>query len=435
MSAEQQQRYVKRGIWIYLTCLLLFTGLAWAPFLLHGCMKADFPLTLFSERFGDLAHFASAPQKLANPTLEDFNHLAGMMFPRNYGPLAVILYLFLLGVCSPYGVIVFLLIVVSVLALGAFILWRAARRSPNYRPFMAAAIVGTSLLSLPTAETELRGNIEGLLWIGYAAGVGYMFSRKWGRAASVLAVASCIKPYPMFLFVALLWRRKYKQAIMGCFVFLITTVGCLCLLGKGNPIYGAARIRGNSDFFSDYIVGFRDVNEVATDHSLFQTSKSIVRIVKAGSFRLPEKNYGLQRSVRAGYILLAIYIPFAGFFLIWIVRTLRKKPFLNQIFSLSICLTLLPLIAGDYTLTILYMPMGLFLLFLLRQVSTGRVFISQTRILCVLVPCAWLMSPQPLFGIWAGDAKSVVLAFLLYIVLHTPMQMRIDVDERLETIQ
>jgi hypothetical protein len=137
----------------------------------------------------------------------------------------------------------------------------------------------------------------------------------------------------------------------------------------------------------------------------------------------------VQRSLRSGYILLAIYIPFAGLSLLWAIWRIRKKPFLNQIFALSICLTLFPLIAADYTLTILYIPLGFFLLFLLRDVATGCACISQPRLLSILVPCAWLMAPQPLFGIWAGDVRSMVLLFLLFIVMDTPMPMAIDLDE------
>jgi hypothetical protein len=37
-----------------------------------------------------------------------------------------------------------------------------------------------------------------------------------------------------------------------------------------------------------------------------------------------------------------------------------------------------------------------------------------------------LMSPLPIFDIWAGDVRSVVLLCLLLIVMDTPMPMAID---------
>lgn len=427
MIPDQPQRRVERGLWIYLACLFFLTVVAWVPYLIHWPESDYFPLSHFRERFSDLAHFASVHQKLTNPNLEDFAHLAGTMFPKNYGPLAVLLYLFLLGFCSPYGVVVFLAIFIGALTFASFLLLRAARRSPGYRPFMALAIFGTSLLAFPTAQAEMRGNIEGLLWIGYAAGIGYMFLQRWGKSASVLAIASCIKPYPLFLFVILFWRRKYKQIALGCFVLLATTIGCVTLIGKGNPRQGVDRIHGGSaEFFADYIVGFRDVREIVEDQSLFQTSKSIARVVKARSFQLPLENYNQQSSLRIGYILLAIYVPFAAIFVSWIVFRIRKRPFLNQVFSLTICLTILPLMAGDYTLTILYIPMGLFLLFLLRDVSTGRVSLPQARMVSILLLCAWLMAPQPILGIWAGDVRAIVLLCLLFLVMDTPMPMALD---------
>ena len=427
MILNHQQTRIQRAIWIYLACVAFLTFFAWIPYLIHWPASGYFPLSHFRERFGDLANFASVHQKLANPDLENFDHLAGTMFPRNYGPLAILIYLFLLGVCSPYGVVVFLLIFIGALTFASYLLWRAARRSPGYRPFMAVAIFGTSLLAYPTAETEMRGNIEGLLWIGYAAGIGYMFLRKWAKSASVLAVASCTKPYPLFLFVILLWRRKYKEIALGCAVLFVTTIGCLTLLGKGNALQGFHRIRASSaEFFANYIVGFRDVREIVADQSLFQTSKSVARVLKARSLHLPPENYTLQRSTRTGYILLAIYLPFAAISVTLVVFKIRNKPFLNQVFSLSICLTLFPLMAAVYTLTILYLPMGLFLLFLLRDVSTGRASIPQTRLLSILLLCASLMAPVPILRMFAGDVRSMVLLCLLFLVINTPMPMAID---------
>jgi hypothetical protein len=429
MTADPQRR-VERAIWIYLACLAFLTALAWVPLLIHWGDKAYFPLSPFSERFSDLAHFAKVHQKLASPSLEDIDHLTGTMFPRNYGSLAILLYLFLLGVCSPYGIVVFLAIFFTGLIAGSYILWRSARSSYGYRPFMVLAIFGTSLFAFPTAETVMRGNLEGFLWFGYAAGIGYMFLCKWGKSATVLAIASCIKPYPALLFAVLLQRRKYKQVLLGCLVMLLTTIGCLTLIGKGSPRQGTQRIYGGSSiFFAKYIVGFRDVHEMTSDHSLLQTSKLATRVIKARGFHLPEEDYRPRASLRAGYILLAIYLPCVFLFLVWVFWRIWNMPFLNRIFALSICLTLCTLIAADYTMTILYVPMGFFLLFLLREVSTARVSFSQARMLSILILCAWLMSPTPLFGIWAGGLRSLVLLCLLLIVMDTPMPMSIDFDE------
>ncbi len=431
MADVNRQQAIERGIWLYLSIFIALTALAWAPFVLHGSSSHHFPLSSYYERFSDLAHFASVHQKLAAADLEDLDHLSGTLYPRNYGSLAVLIYLFLLKVCSPYSIVVFLALVISAMATGAVLLWRAARLSPAYRPFMAVAVFGTGLLAIPTAETLLRGNIEGLLWIGYATGIGLMFSRKWGRSASALAIASCIKPYPLLLLILPAFRQKYRQVALGCLVLLITAVTCLTFVGGGNPERGIARTSASStNFFASYIVGFRSVRQVSEDHSLFQTSKSVARVVKARGFHLPVKDYMIQTSTRAGYILLVVYVPSVGAFLLLTLWMIRRKPLLTQVFTLSICLTLFPLLAADYTLTILYIPMAFFLLFLLRDVAAGRAEISQARIFAVLVPCSLLMVPLPVLGIWAGDVRSLVLLSLLFIVVDTPMPMTIDLEER-----
>ena len=432
MIATEQQRFIVRGVWVYLVWFFILTGLSWVPFFLFGRTMNFIPSREFPERFGDLAHFASVPQKLANAHLEDNDHTAGTMFPRNYGPVGVLLYLFLLGVCSPYGIVVFLVVSGGALFVGSIFLWRAARGSPGYRSFMVLAIFGTSLLGSPTADALLGGNLEGLLWIGYAAGIGLMCVRRWGGSASVLGIASCIKPYPALLLILLLWRRKYSQFALGCVVIVAMMIGSSAILGKGDPREGLSRIHtsaGSKPFFPGYIVGFRDVREAALDHSLFQTSKSIMRVVKARGLNLPQENYRVQESVKVGYTLLAVYVPVAALFLVWVLWRVRKKPFLTQVFSLSICLTLLPLVSSEYTLTILYVPMGLFFLFLLREVATGRVSLSYDRLLSILVPCALLVAPQTLFGIWKGDVKSIILLCLLFVVMGTSMPMGGEVGE------
>jgi hypothetical protein len=424
---DEKQQSVERLVWIYLATFLSFTCLAWLLFIAKRFTGATFPLSDYRERFGDLAHFAATPPRLANPVLEDVYFLRGTMFPRNYGPLAVLIYFLLLRYLAPNGIIVFLAVVVGSRALACFLLWRAARRSPAFRPFMAIAIFATGLLALPTAETELRGNIEGLLWIGYAMAVGYMVSRRWTKAASVLGIAACIKPYPLFLFMILLYRRKYKALLAGGLVLVATFGGALTLLGHGSPLRGAARIQGGGTlFFDDYIVGLRSVDEAALDHSAFEAAKSASRVIHAHGFRLPDREYHHRNATRTGHILLKIYIPLVAGVVLWILWCLRRKPFLNQIFALSICLTVFPFIAADYTLTILYLPMGLFLLFLLREVATGQTPIPQPTLLSIVLPCALLMSPLHILGIWAGDAKTLLLLFLLFPVIASPMPMDLD---------
>jgi hypothetical protein len=433
MTGDEGRRYVERGIQLYLGVLLLLTVVAWIPFLRHGGAKDYAPLGSFSERFGDIVHFASTPQRFANQHLEDLQSLAGTLFPRNYGPLAVLAYLFMLKVCSPDAVVVFLGIVGCSLLAGCVLLWRAARKLPAYRPYMAAAIFATGLLAWPTAQTVMRGNIEGLLWIGYAAALGCMFRRNWAASSAVLAVAMCIKPYPALWFVLLAFRKRYMALMLGGLILVAVMVGCFAILGGGNPKLGAARIRGGStEFFQSYIVGLRDVEETVSDHSLFETAKSATRVIEARGFHLRKQDYGARRTRRLGYVLLGIYVPLAGACLLGVFWKIRRMPFLNQVFSLSICLTLLPLIAGDYTMTILYIPMAFFLLFLLRDVAVGRAAFSPIRMSFILTCCAVLMAPLPAFGIWAGDVRSLVLLSLLPVVMSEPMPMLIDREEASE---
>jgi hypothetical protein len=92
-----------------------------------------------------------------------------------------------------------------------------------------------------------------------------------------------------------------------------------------------------------------------------------------------------------------------------------KLPVVNQMILLGAAITLLPPVAAEYTLLHLYVPFGIFLLFLVREVATGRVVCEQKYILTLLILFAFLFSPLTFFGSYAGDFKTLLLIGLLTI--------------------
>ena len=87
-------------------------------------------------------------------------------------------------------------------------------------------------------------------------------------------------------------------------------------------------------------------------------------------------------------------------------------PVLNQIFALACVTTVLPSVSGDYTLSLLLIPMGFFLIFLLQDVAVGRVPMSLGAMLWFLLPCAWIMAPEPLIVIHSVMKCLALLALL-----------------------
>ena len=108
-------------------------------------------------------------------------------------------------------------------------------------------------------------------------------------------------------------------------------------------------------------------------------------------------------------------------FLFWVCHWgwlyLRSRcfnlPVVNQMILAGTLLTLLPPSSAEYTLIELYVPFGVFLLFLVRDVATGRVAFSQRHMLIMLILFALLFSPLTFFGRYAGDFQMLLLAGIL----------------------
>jgi hypothetical protein len=146
--------------------LLVFAALnlyVWISFLLRGHHAHAFPLGNPVERFGDLLRFSGKYQIGKDPKILDTEHLVGTLFPANYPPFAVILYLFLLQICAPYALFVMLWLVLGGVGVACILLWRRARRFEEYRWYMGVAVFATGLFGWATEQVVMRGNIEGIM--------------------------------------------------------------------------------------------------------------------------------------------------------------------------------------------------------------------------------------------------------------------------------
>jgi hypothetical protein len=78
------------------------------------------------------------------------------------------------------------------------------------------------------------------------------------------------------------------------------------------------------------------------------------------------------------------------------------------------------MVAGDYTLVLLLVPMGFFLIFLLEDVAQGKAPLSIAKILCFLLPCTWIMATEPLVTLH-GVLKCIALLCLLAASIAIPL--------------
>jgi hypothetical protein len=420
LDLKSSRGRVQSAIGLY---LLLFVALdlgVWTWFVLHRhTPNHHFPLGERMERFGDLLRFSGKYQIGTYPRLHDNPLLTGTLFPKNYPPFAVVVYLFLLQACAPYALVVLVAVVLGAMTVACTMLWRNVRQFESYRWYMGIAIFATGLFGWGTEQTVMRGNIEGLVWIAVCLGAALYARHQYRGSAIAFAIASCLKPYPLLWFAIMARHRKYREVGLGLVTAVAVTLASLLIIDR-NPLRAYRDISGNATFFGDYIVAFRPISEMSGDHSLFQTIKTIGRAICNRGLNFPASEYIVRSNDPLAWKLYHAYLPLAAFIGLFTIWKVWRKPVLNQILALACVSVVLPLVAADYTLTLLLVPMGFFLIFLLQDVATGRTPLPFAKILCFLLPCAWIMATEPLW-ILHGVFKCFALLVLLLASVSIPL--------------
>jgi hypothetical protein len=411
LNLRSDRGRVQFALGLYLTVFVGLNLLVWTWFVIHRHGPHHFPLGERAERFGDLLHFSLKYQIGSHHRMEE-SALKGTLFPKNYPPFAVGVYLFLLQVCAPYALVVLLFVILSGIAAACTLLWRRARRASAYRWYVGAAIFATGLFGWGTEQILIRANIEGLVWIATCLGAFLFFRRRYNGSAVSFAIACCLKPQGVLWLLFMARQRKYRSVMVGIVTGALVTLGSLMTRDR-NPLRAYRSSGGESRFFEDYVVSFRPVEEAKVDHSLLQSMKMICRVFRFHGFDFPKyERVMLQSSNALAYRLYHAYLPVAialGLLVAWKVW---NKPILNQMFAVACVTTVLPMIAADYTLNILMVPMGFLLLHLLEDVAEGRVQMTTGRILWFVLPCAWIMAAQPLWTLH-GVLKCLAVLILL----------------------
>jgi len=410
---------VQAAILVYLLfCVAMNLGV-WAWFALHRHGPHIFPLGGYRDRFSDLLLYSGKYQIWKDPHMGNYGHLNGTLFPGTYPPFAVMIYLFLLQACAPFAVPVLLAAVLGTVAVACALLWRRVRRFGSYRWYMGAAIFLTGFFGWGTLQVVLRGNIEGLMWIAICLGAAFFARRQYPGAAVAFAIASCIKPYPVLWLALMARHRRYREAALGLVSAAAVTLASLLVIDR-NLLRAWRHITGKSGFFTDYVVSFRPFDEMKGDHSLFQSMKTIARVVRNHGLHFSYKEYWMHPNDPLAWTLYKVYLPLAALIALVTLCRVWNKPVLNQVFALASITLVLPFVAGDYTLILLLVPMGFFLIFLLEDVARGRTPMSMGKMLCFLLPCAWIMATEPLVTLH-GVFKCIALLLLLAASISIPL--------------
>lgn len=423
---------VRTGIVSYLLVFVAFNVSVWVWFVIHRHGSHHFPLGERIERFGDLLHFSGKYQVGKDPRMLDPGHLKGTLFPANYPPFAVVIYLFLLQVCAPYALPVMLVIFLGAVTAACVLLWRRVRKLESYRWYVGLAIFATGLFGWGTEQVVMRGNIEGIMWIAVCLGAALYAGRRYRGAGVAFGVAACIKPHPVLWLGLMARHRKYREAALGVISAAAVTLASLLVIDR-NPLRAYRHINAKSNFFYDYVLGFRSMEEMKFDHSVMQTMKTMTRVVRNRGL-----HFGLADDLgyhhdRLAWMLYLTCLLLAGLIGVLALRMVWNKPQLNQMFALACFTTVFPMVAADYTLTVLLVPMGFFLIFLLEDVAEGKTSLSLGKMLWFLLPCAWIMATEPL-TVLHGVFKSIAILLLLGASLVIPLPSTVFGEQTMSSV-
>jgi hypothetical protein len=413
---------VRVALWVYSLLVASVTATSWIVYTRGGNFSTR-PLFAQIDQYRDLLNYLGKAEHLG-----DGAAALGRGFPVfNYPPPAAYVYKVLICTFPGYSVQTYIsFLVISVLGF-ALVAWRACGAARGVRLSAAAAIATTACLGYPMWFTADRGNIEGVVWVFSAAGICFLLRARYRAAALLIGLAASIKPFSIVFLLLLLPRRKYKEAALGLATAGLFVIAALTALGP-NPWKAYQQLQPNATFYMDHYMGnLLPVEEARFTHSLLDGMKSAALSVEMGGIRpgmaiteVPRlmAEPGGWHEVRP----LAKAYPFvtvAGLGLL--LAVFYRMPLLNQLTALGAAATLFPPVASEYTLLHLYVPFGVLLVFLTREVAVGRAVFSYASMLAFAVLYGLLFAPLTFLKIYAGDAKLLLLLALLCVAARSPM--------------
>lgn len=260
------------------------------------------------------------------------------------------------------------------------------------------------LFSYPAYFLIQRGNVEICVWIFTLTAVSAYRKDRLLWSAVLLGIAIALKWYPILLLGFFLSQRKYKAISIALTTAVATTLASALILGPTLGVAMRETLNGTSKFLDIYAKHYVYEN-LGYDHSFFGFFRAI-----AQPFH-PDLSTDLNR-----YMALA---AIAGT-LIYFLR-IRRLPVLNQISVLVILAITLPPVSFDYTLLHLYIPFGLFSLYLIDAQRAGR---TVPHAKAIMFWFAFIMVPHGYIIIrgerYCGQFRFLGLMALLYIFLRHP---------------
>jgi hypothetical protein len=236
-------------------------------------------------------------------------------------------------------------------------------------------------------------------------------------------------------------RRRYREALMGAVVSGVVVLAGLIALGP-NPWKAYKDLRpGVQRYAERYIRNITPPDELRFEHSLMDGLKTVALTVEMHGFHPSRARFEIERLrlQPGGWAVIRkiarIYPALTLIALCAIVAAFYRLPALNQLTAIAVAVTLLPLNARDYTLPHLYVPFGAWIVFLTREVATGKSKVRSWKMFTIAAIYGLLFAPLTPLRVYASFAKMLLLIALLVVFATEPMRSDyFDADQSAEAI-
>lgn len=236
----------------------------------------------------------------------------------------------------------------------AFIAFLTICAKNLWRPGRSESLQGIlifSCLSYPVLMVFDRGNIEIYLFIFLYLFLHYYGQGRYSRGTFFLALATLIKPMPVFFLVFLIACRRYRQLLyfVGWYVVLCLALSAVMASFFHTSLFSRTAVEVLLSYTDRYAIG----NEgLVFGSSLFGFLKI------AGHYLLARE----QGAIAAGELLVRPYTYCAvGVSLLAAIYVLCfEKERWRQVAVISCAMILLPFVSGAYRLLHIFLPLFLF---------------------------------------------------------------------------
>ena len=414
---------VNKALEIYVVLMFWVTASSWLIYILNPTFDRR-PVFGKYDQFRDLTNYAAKTEHLWHGAAK-----VGSGFPiYNYPPPGIFVFQFFNHLIPTHPVETYFVCLFTTLLMFAVVAWKAACRTSSTKTMAAAAIAVTFLIADPTWFTADRGNIEWVVWAFSAAGLCFLLARRNGLGAAFIGLASSIKPFSILFLALLLRRRKYKELVLGLAVTAAVITLAAVILGP-NPWRAYQALKpGGTYYMTHYVQNLMHPEEARFGHSILDGMKIAALTVETRGIHptlaIPTAIalYTQPGGWSVVHSLVRVYpwILLVGTALM--IKVFYRMPLVNQITAIAGAVSLCPPVAAEYTLLQFYVPFGAFLVFLTRDVATGRANFSYRAMAAYATLYALLFVPLTFLRIYAGTAKLILILVLLCVAAKTPMR-------------